>query len=187
MSYLYKNLELINARKYFINSNKKWYELWNQRNILNFTVSKIITPELSDRNRFSIAPENTYYGDTVCGIQIKDEYQNAIHLRYLLALLNSKLIEWFYKKTTVPKAGGFFIYKVMYLKNIPIQEISVSEQQTFINLVDKILSITKDADYPDNSIKQTKVHDYECQIDQMIYELYGLTEEEIKIVENLNK
>ncbi len=183
LSYLNENIELIKSRKYFIDSSKKWYELWNQRNISNFTFSKIITPELSDRNRFSIAPENTYYGDTVCGIRVNDKYENKIHLKYLLALLNSKLIEWVYKKTTVPKAGGFFIYKVMYLKNIPIKEISSPEQQPFINLVDKILPITKDADYPDNSTKQTKVHNYEHQIDQMVYELYGLTEEEIKIVE----
>ncbi len=71
----------------------------------------------------------------------------------------------------------------MFLKNILITEISLSEQKPFINLVDKILSITKDADYPDNSAKQTKVHNYEHQIDQMVYDLYGLTEEEIKIVE----
>ncbi len=91
------------------------------------------------------------------------------------------------KKTTVPKAGGFFIYKVMFLKNIPIKEISLSEQQPFINFVDKIFAITKDADYPNNFTKQAKVHEYESQIDQMVYELYRLTEEEIKIVENFNK
>jgi len=148
---------------------------------------KIITPELSDRNRFTIASANTYYGDTVCGIRIKDKYKNRIKLKYLLSVLNSKLIEWFYKKTTVPKAGGFFIYKVMYLKNIPLKEISIDNQKPFIDLVDKIFTITKDDDYLVNFCKQTKVKDYEKQIDQMVYKLYDLTEEEVKILEGKNK
>jgi len=50
-------------------------------------------------------------------------------------------------------------------------------------MVDKILSITKDYDYLNNFIKQTKVKEYERQIDQIVYKLYGLTDEEIKIVE----
>jgi len=183
IAYLQENIQLIRKREYFINSNKKWYELWNQRNLSNFMTLKIITPELSDRNRFAIAPANTYYGDTVCGIRIKDKYKNRIKLKYLLAVLNSQLIEWFYKKTTVPKAGGFFIYKVMYLKNIPLKEISIDNQKPFISLVDKILAITKDDDYLVNFEKQAQVRNYERQIDQLVYKLYGLTDEEIKIIE----
>jgi len=79
ITYLRENIQLIRKRKYFIGSKKKWYELWNQRNLSNFTTSKIITPELSDRNRFTIASTNTYYGDTVCGIRIKDEYKIGLN------------------------------------------------------------------------------------------------------------
>ena len=53
-----------------------------------------------------------------------------------------------------------------------------------IALVDKILAITKDDDYLGNSAKQAKVCEYEKQIEQLVYELYGLTPEEIEIVEN---
>jgi len=45
----------------------------------------------------------------------------------------------------------------------------------------------KEKDYLKNSEKQAKVKAYEKKIDQMVYELYGLTKEEIKIVENFNK
>jgi hypothetical protein len=58
------------------------------------------------------------------------------------------------------------------------------DKQDLIRLVDKILAITKDDDYLQNSAKQAQVKEYERQIDQMVYELYGLTEEEIKIIEN---
>jgi adenine-specific DNA-methyltransferase len=54
-------------------------------------------------------------------------------------------------------------------------------------MVDKILAITKDPDYLQNPAKQAQVKEYERQIDQMVYELYGLTEEEIRIVEGETK
>ena len=182
-SYLRRHLYLINRRAYFVSSNKKWYELWNPRDMSYFLEDKIITPELSDKNRFAIAPPKTFYGDTVCGIVINNHFNKQLKLKYLLAVLNSKLIEWYYKKSTVPKAGGFFIYKVMYLKSIPVKIGSKSEQKKFIDIVNKILSITQSEDYLENPQKRAKVKEYECQIDQLVYKLYGLTDEEIKIVE----
>ena len=187
LDYLRQNVNLINNRKYFAESNKRWYELWNQRNICIFKSQKIITPELSDKNRFMIAHENIFYGDTVCGITVKEDFKEEFELKYLLALLNSHLIEWLYKKTTVPKAGGFFIYKVMYLSNIPIRKVSIIEQQPLIEIVDRILYFTKDNDYLDNPDEQAKVKKLEEQIDKLVYELYELTPEEIEIVEAFNK
>jgi len=52
-----------------------------------------------------------------------------------------------------------------------------------INHADKILAITKDDDYLDNPNKQAKVKEYERQIDQLVYKLYGLTDDEIEIIE----
>ena len=49
-----------------------------------------------------------------------------------------------------------------------------------------IFTITKDDDYLENSAKQAKVRDYEKQIDQLVYKLYALTSEEIKIVEGVH-
>lgn len=51
------------------------------------------------------------------------------------------------------------------------------------DFVDKILVITKCDDYLSNPAKQAKVHEYEREIDQLVYKLYGLTPEEIRIVE----
>jgi len=68
-------------------------------------------------------------------------------------------------------------------RNFPIADISSIEQQPFVELVDKILAITKDNDYLQNPEKQKKVKAYEHQIDQLVYKLYELTESEIKVIE----
>ncbi len=102
--------------------------------------------------------------------------------KYILALLNSTLINWFYKTRFTNESKLTVNLSKEYLGQIPIKETSLFEKDLFANVVDKILSITKDGDYLHNSHKQAKVKEYECQIDQMVYELYGLTEEEIAIV-----
>ena len=70
------------------------------------------------------------------------------------------------------------------LSEIPIKKLSIEMQNPFIYLVDKILTITKEEDYLNNIEKQKIVKEYEHQIDQLVYKLYDLTEEEIKIVED---
>lgn len=70
------------------------------------------------------------------------------------------------------------------LKKLPMVPALKSRQDKFLEIVNKIFAITKDSDYLENSSKQAKVRDYEKQIDQLVYKLYGLTLDEIKIVEN---
>jgi hypothetical protein len=66
---------------------------------------------------------------------------------------------------------------------IPIKKASKLDQKPFIDLVDKILNITKTNDYLNNTEKQTEVKKLEHQIDELVYKLYGLMDDEIKIVE----
>ena len=73
--------------------------------------------------------------------------------------------------------------KGIHLQKIPIPTIKINEQKLFVNLVDRILHFTKDEDYQNNSGKQAAVGELEREIDQIVYQLYGLTEEEIATVE----
>ena len=70
-----------------------------------------------------------------------------------------------------------------YIGKIPIPKATFEEQDNFAVLVNKILSLTKEKDYLLNHAKQKLVKECESQIDQLVYKLYALTEEEIKIVE----
>jgi len=99
-------------------------------------------------------------------------------LQYILACLNSKLINYFYSNL-------FFGWQITIpaLHLIPIKRTSPEEQQPIVNVVNQIVSLTKTDDYPTNRDKQAKVRELERQIDQMVYELYGLTSEEIAVVE----
>lgn len=103
--------------------------------------------------------------------------------KYLLSLLNSSLINWFYSNKFTNESKLTVNLSKEYLSEIPIKKIHINEQQILIALVDCILAITKDDDYLTNTAKQAKVREYEREIDELVYKLYDLTPEEIKIVE----
>ncbi|MGD0756595.1 MAG: hypothetical protein ABR927_16215 [Bacteroidales bacterium] len=62
------------------------------------------------------------------------------------------------------------------IEKLPIKNLNKDLQQPFIRLVNKILSINKSDSFYD-------IKPFEIEIDRLVYELYGLTEEEIRIVE----
>lgn len=97
--------------------------------------------------------------------------KNSINLKYLLGVLNSKCVNFFFKQTsTNTNVTGKEIAK------FPIPLANSNVQDTIINKVERILSIKRKDFSGDTS-------DIESEIDHLIYQLYGLTEEEIKIVE----
>ena len=100
-----------------------------------------------------------------------------------ISAINSLIQNFYFKQISqnLGEKGYRYIYE--FVEQLPIPKISTSDQKPFIEIVDKILSITKSDNYSVNPTKQSKVKEYEKQIDQMVYKLYGLADEEIKIIE----
>lgn len=116
---------------------------------------------------------------------ILNDSQNRLSLKAVLALLNSTLVSFWYKCyfSSLALAGGYLRISQTEIRQIPIPEVPKSLQNTLSNIVETILLITADEDYLQNLLKQAKVKEHETQIDKLVYDLYGLTEEEIRIVE----
>ncbi|MBQ7882222.1 MAG: hypothetical protein IJ312_05880 [Treponema sp.] len=101
--------------------------------------------------------------------------KNSTNLLFILALLNSIYAsDWFYKNAKHRGAG--VDVGVDKLRTFPIPKTNSEEQKTIIDLVDKILA-TKKADTTSDT------SELEHEIDELVYKLYGLTDEEIAIVE----
>ncbi|MCK5472688.1 MAG: hypothetical protein KAI59_01540 [Planctomycetes bacterium] len=100
---------------------------------------------------------------------------DKVNLKYLTGLLNSKLVK-FWLNHKGKKQGNNFQVDAEPLSQIPLMEVSEKEQNPFIELVDKILAAKKKDQQADTS-------KFETEIDQMVYKLYGLKDEEIKIIE----
>jgi adenine-specific DNA-methyltransferase len=140
---------------------------------IDFINEKIVAPQRSPRNTFGYNEIHWYASADVYFITEKKD--KSVSLKYILALLNSKLYYlWLYHRGK-RKGETLELYQKP-LSEIPIKKISESEQQPFITLVDQILSKKQSNHDADTS-------DLEKQIDELVYQLYGLTDEEIKIIE----
>jgi len=105
--------------------------------------------------------------------------------KFLLGILNSKFLTYYLRIMFKDKhlAGGYLAINKSTLEQLPLVEPNDEQRKAFINLVNKILSLTQSEDYLKNPQKQAKVKEYEREIDQLVYKLYGLTDEEIRIIE----
>ncbi|MHA2611538.1 MAG: Eco57I restriction-modification methylase domain-containing protein [bacterium JZ-2024 1] len=118
--------------------------------------------------------------DTVMNTFLLDK---KFSYEYVLSILNSRLAEWFYYWFVYNRAVRTMHFDESYMGNLPIKMCEQKQQEPFISLVDQILLLTHSSDYLSNPQKQGEVKELEREIDNLVYKLYGLTEEEIRIVE----
>ncbi len=168
------------VRKYIVQWNgKEWIDyskdIANPRQPKFFKGKRILVREITNPSIYAAYTEEELYGDPSI-ITILDNSNGPIALLYLLGILNSKLAT-FYHFNASPKAtkGSFPKILVKDIQEFPIKEISNEEQKNFVEIVTKIINLRKS--------DLLKSQDYEEQVNQLIYRFYGLTAEEIAIVE----
>lgn len=176
------------SRKVLTGSNFNKYSLVWDGNYVLYDIEKLHrarTPEIFEQTEkiilrqtgsypiATIDDEQYYTLDTVHnGILINKDFD----IRYVLGLLNSQLLRYIYENSINETGKVFAQVKIIYINPLPIKVVTKEQQQEIITLVDKILAAKK----ADSSADTTE---WEKQIDQKVYELYGLTEEEIATVE----
>ena len=137
-----------------------------------FDGPKIVSPQRSFQNTFCYNDVPWYASADVYYITQIDP---SVELKYVLALLNSKLyFVWLYCKGK--RKGEMLELYQKPLSEIPIKVISPKEQKPFIALVDKILAAKKrDAEADTGTLER--------EIDTLVYALYSLTPDEIALIE----
>jgi adenine-specific DNA-methyltransferase len=174
------------------------YNLRNCAYLADFEKPKIIWGEISDEPKFA-------YDDTQMYAEATTFFMTGENLKYLLAFLNSKLSKWYFERISTTTGMGTNRWKKFKLELLPIA--IVEDETPFINLVDEILetkpkikvykTLLDEAIKNDNFDREIKlkkeietmenrVIECEKEIDVMVYALYGLSEDEIAIVEGKN-
>ena len=146
---------------------------------------KILVPAVVNRAEAAWDSVGLYVIDSV--YFLKRTKQSSIADEYILALLNSNLLTYFLMKTSSNLRGGYFSMKSGYVDRFPLKaEFSTKEEKEIyeqtIQLVSRINSISSNRK-SDNVAREILV--LKERIDEMIYRLYGLTDEEKRIIENL--
>ena len=129
------------------------------------------------------------------GLTIRDEEQ--ISYPYLLGLMNSRLIDWFIRLTNSRFSHGYYSYNRQYIEASPIKIPAVTDtreterstrlRQKVESLVESYESIRAARAGHDRELIQRQIDTTDKQIDRLVFELYGLTDREIRIVEEAMK
>ncbi len=241
-----KELKGEDVKQYIINWNGELWISYGEwlaapREQKFFVTERVLIREITKDRLYACYTEKEFY-NTPSLINIIDE-KSILNLKYILTLINSKLLGWYHNKTS-PKANKGLFPKILVndVRNLPIVEITLNEQQPFIEKADKMLALNKElqevsqkfqrmimrefnleklstklqnwhllnfdefikelskvkvklslsqkADWEDYFIAEKEKADTlnneitktDKEIDKMVYELYGLSEDGIKVI-----
>jgi adenine-specific DNA-methyltransferase len=138
----------------------------------DFKEPKIIWIELTDTNKFAVCYEEIYLLNSAYFLLPPME----LDINFLTGLLNSRIIKFYLKLIANTSGVGTTRWINIYVKEFPISRNNQLEKE-IRNVVVEINEIKKQ-----NPTAETIA--LEAQIDQLVYQLYDLTEDEIKIIEN---
>ena len=141
-------------------------EIFEQPKILIREAGSVITATYDDNN--------FYIMSSLYNAILRDK---AFSLKYLLGLLNSRLFQFLMYKLTFEKTRGAFTKaKIFHYYELPVKDCSPVSQQEIIGTVDEILVEKK-------KNPMVNVGNLEFILNKLVYDLYGLTDDEIRIVE----
>ena len=139
-----------------------------------FALSNIYLRRVDNQLTATCSQEiNFGYSKNIYGIKVNSN----LHRYYILAFLNSKLLNFYYKNRFSTKKTDVFPEIQTYLfEQLPIVEINETDQQLIVTLVNQILSAKQENHQADTT-------NLENQIDILVYKLYDLTYDEVKVVD----
>jgi predicted type IV restriction endonuclease len=162
----------------------EWYEIQDSTAYYeDFEKPKIIWGNLATGSSFSLDEMNGFYVNNPACIL-------PTNSRYVLGILNSKLMSYFLKSICAERQGGFIEQKPVYVSQVPIkkptntQELEMTEHvEKMLQLNEKLLKIgdklTDERARIEEEIKKT-----DSEIDELVYKIYGITEDEKKTIED---
>ena len=143
------------------------YNLRNCAYHEQFSREKLLWIDLTSQGRVAYVDEPIFAMDTTF-------MMSGSSLKYLCAVLNNGLASWFMSTQALTSGMGTARWKQFTVERIPVPHISAEDQMPIAVLVDRILA-AKSIDVDTSAL--------ELEVDSLVYELYGLTAEEILLVE----
>ncbi len=148
------------------------YHLRNCAYLEDFEKEKIVWAEMTDEPRF-IYDNKGFYTNQTCYFIARDD-------KYLFAILNSKVMYFFMRQMASNLGEGAFRWIKQFIERLPIPQITEKNQK----LADKITDCAKQILALKEKDSKANTQKLEKEIDALVYQLYNLTDEEIKIIEN---
>lgn len=152
------------------------------------TNKKILIRQTADRFICTLDENGYYLLNTLYSLIIREEYHKDVDIKYILALLNSKLYSFLYRSLIREKGKLFPQLKIFHVQYSPFLQVSFNKQKEFINIVNNIINIKKNIRVNDNISRidkltlSNKIIKLKDQIDNLVYEIFELCNGEINTI-----
>ncbi len=191
-AYLVEHQQILEDREKGKMKHETFYAYIYPKNLAEFDTVKIMTPDIANQSQFTIDEgNNLYHTTTLYSFSFNKDIKEDV--KYFLGVFNSPIM-WFYLASTGNVLrGGYFRFKTEYLKPFPIKLIDFKDKSEkaahdkIVKWVDEVLDLKQKQA---KATKSKDIEDYvqeiaytERQINEQVYKLYNLSEEEIEIIE----
>ena len=185
-SYLEENKNILLKRKISINNND-FYKYSAARSLNYYSQVKILIPDMLIANRIGFDSKGEFYHGPAIHSVVFNERVKKLKNEFFIGILNSNIF-WFYIiNISTALRGNAYRLTPEFLNSFPFPRASAFQHDRMVQLVDQMLKAQKklhtSKNENDKKHYQQKVDILDKQIDNLVYELYELTKEEIKIVE----
>jgi len=171
----------------------EWYQYSRSQNLSFWEQPKILVPYMVTRLAAYLDAEDHFYFVNVttggygltCGIE-------GVSLSYVTGLLNSRLLDWVFRQSATNFRGGYFAASKQYIEHLPIR-LSIGDGAADERLAEKVEQVVERAQHLRTqragavghglTLLKREIASLDSQLDRLVYDLYGLTDDEIALVE----
>ncbi len=191
--YLLQNRALLENREKGKMKHAGWYGYIYLKNMKRQKMSKLCIPRLVDSLYAAYDEKGERFLDNVdvCGIMLKENV-SSISPKYLLGMLNSTFLKWYFPFVSAPFRGNWLSANRQFLSQLPIRTIDfdkpadVARHDKMVALVDTMLDLHKQLPALSGEARRivnARIAATDREIDALVYELYGLSADEVGVVE----
>ena len=193
--YVSRNKRLLENREKGKFKDPEWYRFGRTQNLGMWEQPKLMVPYMvTHLATYLDHTEGFYFINVTTGGYGITSADPTISLPYLCGLLNSRLLDFYFRSVTTPFHGGYFAANKQYIEQLPIRPINFSDpadkarHDKMVKLVDRMLELNKQKHAGKLAPSQVErvgreIAATDAEIDDLVYELYMITDEDRKIIE----
>jgi len=171
----------------------KWYAFSYPKNLLLFPKPKLITPDIAAEASFAYDEDGVvYFSGGVAGGYGLAMTSDKVTPQFLTGLLNSSLLDWYFQPGAARFREGYFLYESRFLRSQPIETYYDEKNNPkgiaveVVSIVRQVIEAKKNIHTEGDSVSLARMVDHiqelEKKLDNLVFALYGLTQDEIKLV-----
>lgn len=172
--YLQRNRRYLEARENGKMKGEHWYGFVYPKNLEVMNSPKLLVPDIAERASFALDAEGAFAFASGYGITLKREC--GFSLKFVLGLVNSRALDFYWRQISTPLRGGFFRYFTQYIEQFPVPSATKDQQGMTELLVDYLLWLNLQSSVANSNPKRPQdpaiASFFEQLLNALVYELF---------------